>query len=227
MPIVGVDDEPELPSLLAFALKQAGLESVMAADGASALACWEADQPDVIVLDVNLPDLSGLAVLERIRAASSVPVIMLTVRNAEEDVLRAFDLGTDDFVTKPFSPRQLVARVQAALRRTGAGRRGEVAAGAARLDQLRHEIHLPGREPIHLTQLELQLLEVLMSAPGEPFNAQQLIERVWGCEGHLADQSLLKSLVRRARLKIEADPREPVYLKTLPGAGCLFQPPIV
>jgi DNA-binding response OmpR family regulator len=226
MAVLVVDDEPELRSLLAFALKQADIEVVLAGDGESALVRWQQDQPDVIVLDVNLPDRSGLSVLERIRAASSVPVIMLTVRNAEEDVLRAFDLGADDYVTKPFSPRQLVARVRAALRRTGAVERDEITAGRARLDLVRHEITLPGHEPIHLTQLEMRLLEVLMGAPGEPFSAQRLIERVWGYEGHLADQSLLKSLVRRARRKIEPEPRKPQYLLTLPGAGYLFAPPV-
>jgi DNA-binding response OmpR family regulator len=225
MAILVVDDEPELRDLLAFALRQAGLHAIMAGDGESALARWQQDQPDVIVLDVNLPDRSGLSVLESIRAASNVPVIMLTVRNAEEDILRAFDLGADDFVTKPFSPRQLVARVKAALRRAGASDEEDVTAGPARLDLARHEIHLPGREAVHLTQLEMRLLEVLMSAPGEPFTPQRLIERVWGYEGHLADQSLLKSLVRRARLKIEPNPREPKYLMTLPGAGYLFQIP--
>ncbi len=222
MTILVVDDEPELRELLAFALRQAGLEASMAEDGESALARWQQEQPDVVVLDFNLPDRSGLSVLEHIRAASSVPVIVLTVRNAEEDVLRAFDLGADDYVTKPFSPRQLVARVKAALRRTGGSEREALTAGPVRLDLARHEISLPGREAVHLTQLEMRLLEVLMSSPGEPFSAARLIERVWGYEGNLTDQSLLKSLVRRARRKIEPDPRRPHYLKTLAGAGYLF-----
>jgi DNA-binding response OmpR family regulator len=222
MTILVVDDEPELRELLAFALRQAGLEASLAEDGDSALACWQQEQPEAVVLDFNLPDRSGLRVLERIRAVSSVPVIMLTVRNAEEDVLRAFDLGADDYVTKPFSPRQLVARVKAALRRAGALGREEVTAGNVRLDLARHEIYLPGREAVHLTQLEMRLLDVLMSSPGEPFSAARLIERVWGYEGTLADQSLLKSLVRRARRKIEPDPSQPRYLKTLTGAGYLF-----
>jgi DNA-binding response OmpR family regulator len=222
MTILVVDDEPELRELLAFALRQAGLEASLAEDGESALARWQQDQPGVVVLDFNLPDRSGLSVLEHIRATSSVPVIMLTVRNAEEDVLRAFDLGADDYVTKPFSPRQLVARVKAALRRVGGKEREEVTVGPVRLDLARHEISLPGREAVHLTQLEMRLLEVLMSSPGEPFSAARLIEQVWGYEGTLADQSLLKSLVRRARRKIEPNPRQPLYLQTLPGAGYLF-----
>jgi DNA-binding response OmpR family regulator len=225
MAILVVDDEPELRELLAFALKQAGLEALMAEDGESALARWQQDQPDVVVLDVNLPDRSGLSVLESIRAASNVPVIMLTVRNAEDDVLRAFDLGADDYVTKPFSPRQLVARVKAAMRRVSPEEGEEIEVGGACLNLLRHEITLPGRDAIHLTQLEMQLLEVLMSAPGEPFSPQRLIERVWGYEGQLADLSLLKSLVRRTRLKVEPSPRQPVYIKTLPGAGYLFAAP--
>jgi DNA-binding response OmpR family regulator len=163
-----------------------------------------------MVLDVNLPRMSGLALLEQVRSASDLPVIMLTVRDAEEEVVRAFELGADDYVTKPFSPRQLVARVKAALRRSGAGdvERAEITVGNVKLDLARHEFAVLGREPVHLTQLEMRLLQVLMSAPDEPFTAGRLIERVWGYEGSLADLSLLKSLVRRVRLKVEPDPRQ-------------------
>jgi DNA-binding response OmpR family regulator len=224
MKILVVDDDLELRSLLTFSLEQAGLQVEAAADGDAALRYWQRDSPDLIVLDVNLPNQSGLEVLERVRAASDLPIIMLTVRDAEDDVVKAFDLGADDYVTKPFSPRQLVARVKAALRRSGAGERerDEIAAGGVRLDLGRHEVTVAGGEPVHLTQLELRLLEVLMSAAGEPLSAQRLIERVWGYEGHLADHSLLKSLVRRVRLKVEPDPRQPRYVRTLPGAGYVF-----
>jgi DNA-binding response OmpR family regulator len=224
MKVMVVDDDAELRSLLDFSLGQAGLEVETAADAETALARWQAAGPDLMVLDVNLPRMSGLALLEQVRSASDLPVIMLTVRDAEEEVVRAFELGADDYVTKPFSPRQLVARVKAALRRSGAGdvERAEITVGNVKLDLARHEFAVLGREPVHLTQLEMRLLQVLMSAPDEPFTAGRLIERVWGYEGSLADLSLLKSLVRRVRLKVEPDPRQPRYVKTLPGAGYLF-----
>jgi DNA-binding response OmpR family regulator len=223
--ILVVDDDAELRGLLAFSLEQAGLQVATAGDAEAALARWQTAEPDLMVLDVNLPRASGLEVLQQVRAASpDLPIIMLTVRDAEDDVVRAFDLGADDYVTKPFSPRQLVARVKAALRRSGAAEadRTELTAGPVQLDLLRHEIRPPGRDPIHLTQLETRLLKVLMSAPGEPFTAQALIEQVWGYEGGLADLSLLKSLVRRVRLKVEPEPRRPRYVKTLPGVGYVF-----
>ncbi|MGE5141567.1 MAG: response regulator [Rudaea sp.] len=222
MKILIVDDDAELGNLIAFILRQNGFETVNAADGEGALAAWLKSQPHLILLDMSMPRRSGLWVLERVRASSTVPIIMLTVRNSDEDVVRAFDLGADDYVTKPFSPQQLVARVRAALRRAGVQEREEVEASGVKLDLVQHTVSTPERADLHITSLEMKLLEVMMSAPGEPFTPQKLIERVWGYEAGLADLSLLKSLVRRVRLKIEPNPREPRYLKTRLGVGYVF-----
>lgn len=222
MKILIVDDDVELTKLLSFTLQQAGYETVTAGDGEAALTEWQRAQPHLILLDLNLPRRSGLYVLERVRAVSSLPIIILTVRNSDEETIRAFELGADDYVTKPFSPRQLVARVKAALRRAGAHERTEIEVGNIRLDLVHHQVCSGGNEPAHLTSLEMRLLEVLMSAPGQPFSPARLIERVWGYEGRLADQTLLKSLVRRVRQKIEPDPHDPRYIKTLLGVGYVF-----
>ena len=222
--ILIADDDVELNILLAFKLQQAGFEVRSAHDGEAAIDEWQRAQPQLIVLDVNMPRRSGLEVLEQVRTVSTVPIIMLTVRDEEEDIVRAFELGADDYVTKPFSPRQLVARVRAALRRAGEHERAEIVVGEVQLDLTRHQVRCAGGVPVHLTLLEMRLLEVLMGAPGVPFSPQALIERVWGYEGHLADQTLLKSLVRRTRLKVEPDPRQPQYLKTVLGAGYIFAP---
>jgi two-component system, OmpR family, response regulator MtrA len=223
MKILIVDDDVELTQLLGFTFRQAGFEAETEGDAEGALVAWQREQPHLILLDMSMPGRSGLYVLERVRAVSTVPIIMLTVRDSDEDVVRAFELGADDYVTKPFSPHQLVARVKAALRRAGSSERDEVQIGAVRLDLVHHEVTVAGGEARHLTTLELRLLEVMMTSPGAPLTPQRLIERVWGYEGHLGDQTLLKSLVRRVRLKIEPDPRQPRYVKTLLGVGYLFE----
>ncbi len=221
MKILIADDDAELTNLLSLTLQQAGFETLAAGDGEAAIKAWQQAQPHLILLDMNMPRHSGLYVLQHVRAASPIPIIILTVRNQDEEIVRAFELGADDYVTKPFSPSQLVARVKAALRRAGAHERTEIQAGGLVLDLVQHTVNCGGT-PVHLTALELRLLEVLMGAPGEPFTPPRLIERVWGYEGHLADQTLLKSLVRRVRIKIEPEPRQPRYIKTVLGVGYMF-----
>ncbi len=224
MKILIADDDDELVNVLTVTLQQAGFETLSAGDGAEALTVWQQAQPHLILLDLNMPRHSGPYVLQRVRAASPVPIIVLTVRNQDEEIVRAFDLGADDYVTKPFSPSQLVARVKAALRRAGVHARTEIRAGEWTLDLVNHTASDGDAAPVHLTALELRLLEVLMSAPGKALTPPRLIERVWGYEGHLADQTLLKSLVRRVRCKIEPVPRRPQYVRTVLGVGYMFVP---
>lgn len=222
MKILVVDDEIELTGVLTITLENAGYEVVTANDADTAFREWQKSQPDLILLDISMPRRSGLDFLEQVRGASVVPIIMLTARIADEDVVRAFDLGADDYVTKPFSPRQLLARIRAALKRTGAQERPEVRVGCVRLDLVHHEAQIGEAPPIHLTPLELKLLQVLMSAPGVPMTPRLLVEQVWGYEGGLHDHSLLKTLVKRVRRKIEPDPGAPRYLKTFTGVGYVF-----
>lgn len=222
MKILVVDDDQELLNIVSLTLKHADYQVETARDGEAALREWQRVQPHLIVLDLNLPGKSGLQVLEHVRAVSTVPVIILTVQNDEEDIVRAFEIGADDYVTKPFSPRQLVARTKAALRRAGVEQRAEIILGELWLDLTQHQVTRVGGQPIHLSPLESRLLEVMMSAPNEPFTTEKLIERVWGYEGRLADNKLLKSLIRRVRTKIEAEPGEPRYLRTVPGVGYVF-----
>jgi len=224
MKVLIVDDDLELSNLLTFTLQKANFEVVTAANADEAFTQWQRAEPNLILLDISLPRRSGLSFLEQVRAASTIPIIMLTARNSDDDLVRAFDLGADDYVTKPFSPRQLIARVQAALRRAGAQERQELRVGDFYLDLVYHRVQVRDGTPIHLTPLELKLLTVLMNSPNHALSPQNLIEQVWGYEAHLTDHTLLKSLVRRVRLKIEPNPKTPQYLKTLLGVGYIFSP---
>jgi DNA-binding response OmpR family regulator len=218
MKILVVDDDRVLADVVAFTLRREGFQVVQAHDGQMALERWLEDQPDLIVLDVNLPKLDGFAVCRRIREQSDIPIILLTVRDEEDDIVKGLGFGADDYVTKPFSPRQLVARVQAVLRRTG-----KLAAPAIRqvgalvLDPSRREARLDQGTAIALTPLESRLLDYLMLNAGHILTAEAIIEHVWGAEG--GDRDMLRQLVRRLRSKVEPDPTQPTYIETVPGLG--------
>jgi DNA-binding response OmpR family regulator len=197
-----VDDDRVLADVLAFTLRREGFEVVRAFDGEAALQQWAEEQPDLIVLDVNLPKLDGFAVCQQIRQQADTPILLLTVRDEEDDIVRGLDLGADDYITKPFSPRQLVARVQAVLRR--AGKRPAPAirqVGQLTLDPNRREIRFGQEgEDVSLTPLESQLLDYLMLNVGHVLTNEAIIEHVWGSEG--ADRDMLRQLVHRLRGKI-------------------------
>ncbi len=183
------------------------------------------EQPDLVLLDINLPKLSGLEVLRRIRAESKTPVIMLTVRAEDEDVVRGLDLGADDYIAKPFSPKTLLARIRAVLRRTTTAMpTGDLAVGPLRLDVDRQEILPSDGAPIHLTPLEFRLLQYLMIHAGQVVDSDSLIQHVWGND-ESGDRMLLKQLVRRLRRKIESDPANPRYIETVPNVGYSFNTP--
>jgi DNA-binding response OmpR family regulator len=221
--ILVVDDDQELAGLIGYALRQAGYLVVEAADGAAALAAFERESPALVILDANLPRLDGFEVCRRIRASSRVPVMMLTVRSGEEDQVQALDLGADDYLTKPFSPRTLLARVRALLRRSGEERPAPLAAGDFSLDVEQQSVSVRGGGPVRLTRLELRLLQLLLANAGHTLPAERLLAHVWGSRG-AGDRQLLKQLVHRLRQKIEADAAAPRYLVTVSGVGYVLQP---
>lgn len=222
MKILVVDDDRVLAEIMVFTLQRAGFEVIQAYDGASALRRWAGEDVDLIILDVNLPDRSGFAICEEIREQSDVPIILLTVRGEEDDIVHGLEIGADDYITKPYSPRQLVARAQAVLRRAAAGSSqdgvpGTRQVGALTLDLNRREVAVGDGEPISLTPLELQLLDYLMINAGHVLTTDALIDHVWGPEK--ASRSMLRQLVHRLRNKIEPDPSEPTFIETVPGLG--------
>ena len=218
MKILAVDDDPDLLALVGFALAQAGFVVVKAVDVPSALRVFAQESPDLAILDINLPGGSGFEICEAIRKQSRVPVMMLTARGEEEDLVRALDLGADDYLTKPFSPRTLLARVRALLRRAGLETGGDMTAGNLHLDLEAHALRLGDAEPVKLTKLETRLLQILIANAGHVVGTERLLTHVWGHRGS-GDRQLLKQLVHRLRQKIETDPAEPALLKTESGAG--------
>ncbi len=222
MKILIVDDDIELRELIGFALRQAGYLVVAAADGAEALAVFDREQPDLLILDLNLPKMSGLEVCRRIRDVATTPIMMLTVRSSEEDQVQGLDMGADDYLTKPFSPRTLLARVRALLRRMDIERPAPQAAGELMLDIERQALQVNGGPPIRLTNLEFRLLQYLLANAGHTIPVERLTTHVWGYRG-VGDRQLLKQLVHRLRQKIETCPAEPHYLVTVSGVGYTLQ----
>jgi DNA-binding response OmpR family regulator len=214
-----VDDDLELRHLIAFALREAGYLIVEAGDGEEALTIFEDERPDLLILDVNMPKADGFEVLRRLRATGArTPVMMLTVRAAEEDQVRGLDLGADDYLPKPFSPRTLLARVRALLRRAGEAHESKTEAGDLSLDPEQRGVSVKGAEPVRLTALEWRLLQLLVANAGHTLPTERLTVHVWGRRG-AGDRQMLKQLVHRLRRKIEDDPASPRYLCTVSGVG--------
>jgi DNA-binding response OmpR family regulator len=224
MKILAVDDDLDLLKVIAFALRQAGYLVLEARDGPSALETFERERPDLVILDVNMPRLSGFEVLKRIRAGgSATPVMILTVRSSEEDQVEGLDSGADDYLTKPFSPRTLLARVRALLRRAGVERPAPLSSGDLVLDLEKQSVRVRGKAPARLTNLELRLLQLLLANGGHTLPLDRLTSHVWGDRG-LGDRQLLKQLVHRLRRKLEEDPSSPRYLVTVSGVGYALYP---
>lgn len=213
MKVLVADDDADLRELIAFTLTQAGYFVIKAGDGPAAVRHFQAESPDLVVLDINMPGLSGFQVCEAIRRDSRVPVMMLTVRGEEEDLVRALGLGADDFLTKPFSPRTLLARVAALLRRAGMDAAAPLAAGRVLLDLGEHTVAIDAGAAVRLTPLELRLLQMLVANAGRTVSSERLLVQVWGHKSG-GDRQLLKQLVHRLRQKIEADPAAPALLRT-------------
>jgi DNA-binding response OmpR family regulator len=217
--VLVVDDDPTVREVVVSYLKAEGYDVSDAADGASALAGIEQERPDLIVLDVMLPGVDGLEVCRRVRAVSQVPIIMLTALGAEADRVVGLELGADDYLTKPFSPRELVLRVSSILRRAGETVTPDprvLQDGELAIDGPSRTVTISGR-PVAVTVREFDLLRFLVSHPGVAFTRVELLERVWGWS--FGDQSTVTVHVRRLREKIEDDPTTPVRLVTVWGVG--------
>jgi len=207
--------------VVAFTLRREGFEVSLAYDGPSALSRWEEQQPDLIILDVNIPGIDGFTVCKHLREKTNTPIILLTVRGEEEDIIHGLNLGADDYIVKPFSPRQLVARANAVLRRVGQISSPSVLEVVdLSFDSHHRQVRISGGEVISLTPLENRLLEYLMLNAGFVLTTDSIIDHVWGAEG--GDRDMLRQLVRRLRGKIEPDPAQPIYISTIPGLGYGF-----
>jgi DNA-binding response OmpR family regulator len=223
MKILVVDDDLELLRLIAFTLRQSSYLVLEAQDGPQALEVFAEESPDLVLLDVNLPRINGFEVLRRIRAQGSrIPVLMLTVRSSEEDQVQGLDLGADDYLTKPFSPRTLLARVRALLRRAGVERPTTLSSGDLALDAERQTISVRSAPPVRLTPLEFRLAQLLLANAGRTLTPDRVTVHVWGHRG-MGDKQLLKQLVHRLRRKIEEDPASPKYVLTVSGVGYLLK----
>lgn len=223
MKVLIVEDDLALSDVISFTLRRGGFAVVTAYDGRAALEGYLADRPDLVLLDLNLPKLDGLEVCRRIRTLDQTPIIMLSARSDDEDVVKGLELGADDYIVKPFSPSQLVARVRAVLRRAGAVETPDILQTAdLRLDRARSEVQQSNLPPIRLTQLEMRLLEAFMLNAGQVLPSDRLISTVWGIDG--GDRTMLKQLVYRLRSKLESDSAHAVYIETVPSIGYVLTP---
>jgi len=225
--ILLVDDDRELIDLLAFALKRAGLEPIGAYDAVSALRLYDERHPDLVVLDINLGMSSGLDVLKELRRRGSMPVIMLTALDSEEDKVRGLETGADDYLTKPFSHRELIARIRAHLRRSGQEwpvRRApqtRLEVGSITLDLAEHAVTKSGQQ-VSLTVMEFRLLHCLMTNAGTVVPTGTLLKQVWGYPD-AGGSDVVRVTVHRLRRKLEQDPARPNLLHTIPGVGVLLK----
>ncbi|MBU6347072.1 MAG: response regulator transcription factor [Actinomycetales bacterium] len=222
--ILVVEDEQSFREGLQFMLTKEGFEVVLASDGSAGIAEFDKSSPDLVLLDWMLPELPGIEVCKYIRSKSAVPVIMLTAKDTEVDKVVGLELGADDYVTKPFSTPELMARIRAVLRRGGdfeAPNAAILEIGPIRLDVERHTIAING-EPTSMPLKEFELLEYLMRNAGRVLTRGQLMDRIWGSNYH-GDGKTLDVHVKRIRTKIEPDPANPIYLTTVRGLGYRFE----
>ncbi|NND73990.1 MAG: response regulator transcription factor [Ilumatobacter sp.] len=223
--VLVVDDEPTVREVVAGYLRRDGHDVAEAADGHRALELLDEDPPDLVVLDMMLPGVNGLDILRRVRAVSSIPVIMLTARAEESDRVSGLELGADDYVVKPFSPRELAARVNGVLRRT-AGRTDDVPATLSfdglEIDPLSRDVTLDGTV-IDMTPKEFDVLLFLARSPRQVFSRAQLLESVWQSSPEWQDPATVTVHVRRIRNKIESDPEHPRWITTVWGVGYRFE----
>jgi DNA-binding response OmpR family regulator len=226
--ILLVDDEDSVQKLLTYPLERDGFRVVSARDGEEALIRFAEEPVDLVVLDIMLPKLDGLEVCKRLRAGSSVPIIMLTARDDEFDTVLGLELGADDYITKPFSIREFRSRVRALLRRAGASRHDAPAAeplvaGNLSLDPDRRDVKVDGRA-LDLTYVEFELLRTLAAQPGKVFSRRALLQAIWGDSAYREPRTI-DVHVRHLREKVEQDPSEPKLILTVRGAGYRLREP--
>jgi two-component system response regulator RegX3 len=222
--VLVVEDEESFSEALSYMLRREGYEVVVAADGAEALASFDRSGADLVLLDLMLPRLAGTDVCRALRQRSAVPIIIVTARDSEVDTVVGLELGADDYVTKPFSSRELVARIRAVLRRGGDVEDHTVQtleAGPVRMDVERHAVSVDGAS-VSLPLKEFDLLELLLRNAGRVLTRGQLIDRVWGAD-YVGDTKTLDVHIKRLRGKIEADPANPKHLLTVRGLGYKFE----
>jgi len=225
--ILTADDDPQLLRLVSRNLQLDGYDVLTAADGQQALELIEARSPDLVLLDVMMPRLDGFSVCQRVREFSSVPIIILTARGNDQDKIRGLDLGADDYLTKPFSVDELLARVRAVLRRaqlsavdSTQGLRSRVTIGDLTVDYAQHQVTMSGRE-VELTPIEYRLLAYLTQNAGRIVTQDLLLEHVWGAE-YVGESHLLQVNINRLRRKLEPDVARPCYIQTKTGVGYLL-----
>lgn len=228
--ILTADDDPQLLRLVTRNLELEGYDVVAAHDGQEALQLIEARAPDLILLDIMMPRLDGFTVCERVREFSNVPIIILTARGQDQDKIRGLDLGADDYLTKPFSVDELLARVRSVIRRTqlvsadsASAMRSTIAVGDVTIDFSQHRVLKHNRE-VDLTPIEYRLLSYLAQNAGRVVTQDMLLEHVWG-EEYLGESHLLQVNINRLRRKIEEDPARPRYLQTKMGVGYMLTTP--
>ena len=224
--VLVVEDEESFSDALSYMLRKEGFEVSVAATGTSALTEFDRTGADIVLLDLMLPEMSGTEVCRQLRSRSHVPIIMVTARDSEIDKVVGLEIGADDYVTKPYSPRELVARIRAVLRRN-AGEVAELAApslsaGPVRMDVERHVVTVSGAA-VPLPLKEFELLEMLLRNAGRVLTRGQLIDRVWGAD-YVGDTKTLDVHVKRLRSKIEPEPSAPRYIVTVRGLGYKFEP---
>ncbi|MGK9146348.1 response regulator transcription factor [Plantibacter flavus] len=223
--ILLVEDEASLSEPLSYLLEREGYEVEVAEDGPSAVQAFTARGADLVLLDLMLPGIPGTEVCRQIRAVSSTPIIMLTAKDSEVDIVVGLELGADDYVTKPYSTRELLARIRAVLRRRVEADQAQeevlLEAGTVRMDTERHVVEVSG-SPIPMPLKEYELLELLLRNAGRVLTRGQLIDRVWGSD-YYGDTKTLDVHIKRIRSRIEANPSEPVMLVTVRGLGYRFE----
>jgi two-component system response regulator RegX3 len=225
--ILVVEDEESYVEALRIGLEREGYRVAVALDGVTALDEFDRVHPDLVLLDLMLPRLSGIEVCRQLRARSGVPIIMVTARDAEVDTVVGLEVGADDYVTKPYRVRELVARIRAVLRRANAGLLDDgdevVVAGDVRLDRERHEVTVRGRI-VDMPRREFEVLDLLMTNTGRLVTRDTLIDRVWGTD-YVGDTKTLDVHIRRLRSRIEVDPSAPDHIVTIRGLGYRFEAP--
>ncbi len=223
--VLVVEDEQSLREPLVYILQREGFDVLEAVDGPSALIQWQTNSPDLILLDLMLPGMSGVDVCREIRTRSNVPIIMVTAKDSEVDKVVGLEIGADDYVVKPYSTRELLARIKAVLRRGVAPDSNEsrsvLEAGPVRLDTERHAVTVNG-QPVTLPLKEFELLEYLMDNTNRVLTRGQIIDRVWG-SNYYGDTKTLDVHVKRIRSKIEPDPANPKFIMTVRGLGYKFE----